>query len=61
MELSTRQPPADNNNNEPDLSPLEQELLDEYAKLAGNLDNASSPLPLPTHISPFTNICVCSI
>jgi len=25
--------------NEPELSPLEQEVLDEYAKLVGNLDN----------------------
>lgn len=24
---------------EPELSPLEQEVLDEYAKLVGNLDN----------------------
>lgn len=27
--------------NEPELSPLEQEVLDEYAKLVGNLDNVS--------------------
>lgn len=26
--------------NEPELSPLEQEVLDEYAKLVGNLDDA---------------------
>lgn len=26
-------------NGEGELSPLEQEVLDEYAKLAGNLDN----------------------
>jgi len=25
--------------NEPELSPLEQEVLDEYAKLVGNLDD----------------------
>jgi len=25
--------------NEPELSPIEQEVLDEYAKLVGNLDN----------------------
>lgn len=29
--------------NEPELSPLEQEVLDEYAKLVGNLDNVSDP------------------
>jgi hypothetical protein len=29
--------------NEPELSPLEQEVLDEYAKLVGNLDNVSFP------------------
>lgn len=27
------------NENEPELSPLEQEVLDEYAKLVGNLDD----------------------
>lgn len=27
------------NDQEPELSPLEQEVLDEYAKLVGNLDN----------------------
>lgn len=27
------------NGDEGELSPLEQEVLDEYAKLAGNLDN----------------------
>ncbi|KAM0691582.1 hypothetical protein Q7P36_007781 [Cladosporium allicinum] len=30
--------------NEPELSPLEQEVLDEYAKLVGNLDNLSGIL-----------------
>jgi hypothetical protein len=36
MDISTdsRRPDAD-----PELSPLEQEVLDEYAKLVGNLDN----------------------
>jgi len=29
-------------NGEGELSPLEQEVLDEYAKLAGNLDNVRS-------------------
>jgi hypothetical protein len=29
--------------NEPELSPLEQEVLDEYAKLVGNLDNVRLP------------------
>ena len=39
MDVSTdsrRAPTADGEN---DLSPLEQEVLDEYAKLVGNLDN----------------------
>lgn len=27
------------NENEPELSPTEQAVLDEYAKLVGNLDN----------------------
>ena len=43
------------NENEPELSPLEQEVLDEYAKLVGNLDDVcqyhllhlSFPLKLP--------------
>ncbi|KAM0713332.1 hypothetical protein Q7P35_000784 [Cladosporium inversicolor] len=30
--------------NEPELSPLEQEVLDEYAKLVGNLDDLSGIL-----------------
>lgn len=39
--------------NEPELSPLEQEVLDEYAKLVGNLDDvcihhfSRSPLGAP--------------
>jgi hypothetical protein len=59
MEVSTssHRPPADS---EPELSPLEQEVLDEYAKLVGNLDNASSSPP-PIHqyqsnVSFFTDI-----
>jgi hypothetical protein len=28
--------------NEPELRPLEQEVLDEYAKLVGNLDDVCS-------------------
>jgi hypothetical protein len=31
--------------NEPELSPLEQEVLDEYAKLVGNLDNVHHSIP----------------
>ena len=50
---------------DPELSPLEQEVLDEYAKLAGNLDNVrrshlpSSPLIFPflSHLRPF--LCPC--
>jgi hypothetical protein len=34
--------------NEPELSPLEQEVLDEYAKLVGNLDNVNH-LNFPTN------------
>jgi hypothetical protein len=34
--------------NEPELSPLEQEVLDEYAKLVGNLDNVRD-LNFPTN------------
>lgn len=30
-------------NGEGELSPLEQEVLDEYAKLVGNLDNVRNP------------------
>ena len=52
MDVST---PADA---EPDLSPLEQEVLDEYAKLVGNLDDASAlthhPHP-PTRLNFLTN------
>ena len=49
MDVST---PADN---EPDLSPLEQEVLDEYAKLVGNLDDASALThpPTPPFKAPF--------
>lgn len=32
--------------NEPELSPLEQGVLDEYAKLVGNLDDVPNLLPL---------------
>lgn len=36
--------PADTNSGgDPDLLPLEQELLDEYAKLVGNLDSVALP------------------
>ena len=33
--------------NEPELSPLEQEVLDEYAKLVGNLDDVCQHLHSP--------------
>lgn len=39
------------------LSPLEQEVLDEYARLLDNMDNVCCPLPcalfLPLFPSPF--------
>lgn len=51
MDLSTSSHHSPNNHDnnttdtsDPELSPLEQEVLDEYAKLAGNLDNVLSPL-----------------
>lgn len=34
--------------NEPELSPLEQEVLDEYAKLVGNLDDVCPYQLLPS-------------
>lgn len=34
------------NDQEPELSPLEQEVLDEYAKLVGNLDNVRADIAL---------------
>jgi hypothetical protein len=34
----------DANEGEPELSSLEQEVLDEYAKLAGNLDGVSDDI-----------------
>lgn len=49
MDLSTsshHQNTTANASPDPELSPLEQEVLDEYAKLAGNLDNVTSPSPL---------------
>jgi DASH complex subunit DAD3 len=43
--------------NEPELSPLEQEVLDEYAKLVGNLDDVRkhhlSQHPLGASLKPF--------
>lgn len=49
MDLSTSSAPNDTApaDADPELSPLEQEVLDEYARLAGNLDNVL-PLPLCT-------------
>ncbi|KAK3069035.1 hypothetical protein LTR53_012949 [Teratosphaeriaceae sp. CCFEE 6253] len=45
METSLDGPPhATTADGEGELSPLEQEVLDEYAKLAGNLDNLSNIL-----------------
>ena len=52
--------PTNNNSNDnhatketdPDLSPLEQEVLDEYAKLAGNLDNVPLAPTLALPLSP---------
>lgn len=45
MDVSTdsRRAPTTDGDNE--LTPLEQEVLDEYAKLVGNLDNVLSPIP----------------
>ena len=40
-------------NSEGELSPLEQEILDEYAKLVGNLDGVS------TSHTKTTNYCEC--
>jgi DASH complex subunit DAD3 len=37
--------------NEPELSPLEQEVLDEYAKLVGNLDDVCQYLHSPHLLS----------
>jgi len=47
--------------NEPELSPLEQKVLDEYAKLVGNLDDVcqqhlSSPLEAPLTIKQLSGI-----
>lgn len=39
MDVSTDSRRAQINNDEAELSPLEQEVLDEYAKLVGNLDS----------------------
>ena len=66
MDVSTSSHSANTNNNadqetDPELTPLEQEVLDEYAKLAGNLDNVHLPYPAshspssPTHIQSLTN------
>ena len=41
--------------NEPELSPLEQEVLDEYAKLVGNLDNVHHSLNSPNLSIGHTN------
>ena len=41
--------------NEPELSPLEQEVLDEYAKLVGNLDNVHQ---LNFSLNSSTNILI---
>ena len=43
MDLSTTPSRQQAIDGEPELGPLEQEVLDEYAKLVGNLDNVSSP------------------
>lgn len=45
MDLSTDSRRQQTNDAEAELSPLEQEVLDEYAKLVGNLDNVSSTQP----------------
>ena len=39
MDVSTDSRRAPATNGDAELSPLEQEVLDEYAKLVGNLDN----------------------
>ncbi|KAK5709672.1 hypothetical protein LTR17_019548 [Elasticomyces elasticus] len=44
MDTSIENRPHATANGEGELSPLEQEVLDEYAKLAGNLDNLSTIL-----------------
>ncbi|KAK3721370.1 hypothetical protein LTR37_003246 [Vermiconidia calcicola] len=44
MDVSTDSKRSPLTDGEGELSPLEQEVLDEYAKLAGNLDNLSSIL-----------------
>ncbi|KAK3651595.1 hypothetical protein LTR56_004324 [Elasticomyces elasticus] len=44
MDTSIESRPHATANGEGELSPLEQEVLDEYAKLAGNLDNLSTIL-----------------
>jgi len=44
--------------NEPELSPLEQEVLDEYAKLAGNLDNVHHSTLSSNH--QWTMLMTCS-
>lgn len=43
----------DDSGQDPELSALEQEILDEYAKLAGNLDNVR---PHPTTLSDMHTI-----
>ena len=43
------------NENEPELSPLEQEVLDEYAKLVGNLDDVCPHHPSPPLKHPLTS------
>lgn len=48
MDVSLDSRPNGSANNEAELSPIEQEILDEYAKLVGNLDNVRQPL-LPAH------------
>jgi len=49
MDSSTTINRANNNDEDPELTPLEQEVLDEYAKLAGNLENVFDILTLIVH------------
>ena len=53
MDPSTTVDRANNNDEDPELTPLEQEVLDEYAKLAGNLETVS-------HIPTLTISCIAS-
>lgn len=61
LSTSTSQPPSDAES----LTPLEQEVLDEYARLLGNMNEVrlSPPSPIPLlflHLSPSFSSFKCT-